>query len=449
MTKHTQQFRSLMLATMLTFVGSGVALAQLASDANGNTKAGTNALAANTAGVNNSVVGDGAMFSNSSGINNTALGFGALYSNTIGKGNAAQGTNALYNNTTGIRNLGVGNNALFGNVTGSYNVALGYNAGYNQTTGTDDIYFSNVGVAGESQTLRLGTQGSAGVVGSGILTAYIAGIAGTPVTGTPVYVTSSGQLGTGAAIVGPTGPAGPTGPQGAAGAMGSAGTQGQAGPQGPGGQTGAAGAMGPAGAQGPAGPTGATGAAGATGTGVPTCTASAPYMELYQGALVCQPRFNVNGDGTLTDNQTGLMWELETGTVGGTATSDVKDVNARYTWSATVNTPDGTLFTTFLATLNSDASADATSTCFANHCDWRIPNIVELQTIVEFTASGCGSSSSPCIDSAFGSAWTRYWSSSALAGNPNNAWNVNFYYGNPFNDAKTNLSFARAVRSGL
>jgi Protein of unknown function (DUF1566) len=209
--------------------------------------------------------------------------------------------------------------------------------------------------------------------------------------------------------------------------------------------------MGPAGAQGPAGPTGATGAAGATGTGVPACTGSAPYVELYRGALVCQPRFNVNGDGTLTDNQTGLMWELATGTVGGTATSDVKDVNARYTWSTTVNTPDGTLFTTFLATLNSDASADATSTCFANHCDWRIPNIVELQTIFEATASGCASDSSPCIDSAFGSTWSRYWSSSALAGNPNNAWNADFYNvygGTPFNDAKTNLSFARAVRSG-
>ena len=440
MTIYTRLFRPLMSATLLTIMGSGVALAQLVSDASGNTKAGTSALAVNASGAGNSVFGDAAMFTNSSGSNNTAFGLDALYSNTTGKGNAAQGVNALYYNTTGIRNLGIGSNALFGNTTGSYNVALGFNAGYNQTTGTDDIYFSNVGVAGESQTLRLGTQGSAGVLGSGVLKAYIAGIAGTQVTGTPVYVTPSGQLGTGAAIVGPAGPTGATGPAGPAG------PQGQAGAQGPGGQTGAAGAIGPAGAQGPAGPTGANGAAGATGPGVPVCTASAPYVELYQGALVCQPRFNVNGDGTLTDNQTGLMWELATGTVGGTATSDVKDVNARYTWSAGVSNPDGTLYTTFLATLNSDVSASGTSTCFANHCDWRIPNIVELQTIVEATASGCGSGSSPCIDSAFGPTWSRYWSSSALAGNPNNAWNVNFYDGSLFNDYKTNLSYARAVR---
>jgi hypothetical protein len=271
MTKHTRLFRSLTLATILTVMGCGVAIAQLGSDPNGNTKAGTNALGVNTVGTNNSVVGDGAMFTNSSGSNNTALGFDALYSNTIGKGNAAQGTNALFNNTTGIRNLGIGSNALFDNSTGSYNVALGFNAGYNQTTGTDNIYFSNIGVAGESQTLRLGTQGSPGGVGSGILTAYIAGIAGTQVTGTPVYVTSSGQLGTGAAIVGPTGPAGPAGPQGVAGPMGLNGAAGAMGPSGPQGATGPQGAAGPmglngaAGAMGPAGPQGATGPAGPMG----------------------------------------------------------------------------------------------------------------------------------------------------------------------------------------
>jgi hypothetical protein len=187
--------------------------------------------------------------------------------------------NAL-SNTTGIRNLGIGSNALFENTTGSYNVALAFDAGYNQTTGNDNIYFSNVGVAGESQTLRLGTQGSAGVVGSGILTTYIAGIAGTQVTGTPVYVTASGQLGTGAAIVGPAGPAGPSGPQGpvgppgAAGATGSAGTPGATGSQGPAGPSGAAGAQGATGPQGPTGPPGPMGGSG-TANFLPVFSASA------------------------------------------------------------------------------------------------------------------------------------------------------------------------------
>ena len=187
MTKHTRLFRPLMSATLLTLMGSGVAMAQLASDANGNTKAGTNALAVNTVGVNNSVVGDAAMFTNSSGSNNTALGFDALYSNTSGKGNAAQGVNALYKNTVGIRNLGIGSNALYSN-NGSYNIALGFDAGYNVTSGSNNIEIGAEGSASDDGTIQIGVQGTQTLT-------TIAGIFGTPITGSAVYVNSSGQLG--------------------------------------------------------------------------------------------------------------------------------------------------------------------------------------------------------------------------------------------------------------
>jgi uncharacterized coiled-coil protein SlyX len=142
----------------------------------------------------NTAVGTSALNANAGGINNTVSGYQALYSNTTGRGNAAQGVYALYSNTTGMRNLAIGNNALFDNASGSYNVALGFNAG-SQATGNDNIYINNIGVSGESQTLRLGAQGTAGVAGSGILSAYIAGVATSQVTGSAVYVTSSGQLG--------------------------------------------------------------------------------------------------------------------------------------------------------------------------------------------------------------------------------------------------------------
>jgi hypothetical protein len=165
------------------------------STGNYNTATGSESLYSNSTGNDNTASGYRAMYTNTTGINNTAFGFDALYSNTTGKGNAAQGSNALYSNTTGIRNLGIGNNALLYNTSGSYNTAVGMNAGSSQTTGNDTIYINNVGVAGESQTLRLGTQGTAGVVGSGILTAYIAGVAGSQVTGNAVYVTATGQLG--------------------------------------------------------------------------------------------------------------------------------------------------------------------------------------------------------------------------------------------------------------
>lgn len=173
------------------------ALAQcfLCSDSHQNTATGAYALNANPTGVSNTASGYQALYTNSTGANNTALGSSALYSNISGKGNEAIGVNALFTNTTGIRNLGIGSNALFANVSGSYNIGIGFDAGYNQNTGNDNIYIGNVGIGGESQTLRLGTQGSSGLVGSGILTTYIAGVASSQVTGAAVYVTASGQLG--------------------------------------------------------------------------------------------------------------------------------------------------------------------------------------------------------------------------------------------------------------
>ena len=87
------------------------------------------------------------------------------------------------------------------------------------------------------------------------------------------------------------------------------------------------------------------------------------------------------------------------------------------------------------------------SACFANHCDWRLPTIAELNTILE-TSAGCSSFSAPCIDPAFGpTAVSLYWSFSALAGAPVEAWGVYFNGGGSFNDLKTAALFARAVRS--
>jgi hypothetical protein len=44
---------------------------------------------------------------------------------------------------------------------------------------------------------------------------------------------------------------------------------------------------------------------------------------------------------------------------------------------------------------------------------------------------------------------SNYWSSTTIATNPNNAWNVNFNNGNVNNDNKTNEQHVRAVRGGL
>jgi hypothetical protein len=65
---------------------------------------------------------------------------------------------------------------------------LGFNAGGNLTIGNNNIDIGSVGVAAEANTVRVGTQGTH-------RRAFIAGISGSAVTGSPVVVNASGQLG--------------------------------------------------------------------------------------------------------------------------------------------------------------------------------------------------------------------------------------------------------------
>ena len=158
------------------------------STGNQNTALGTWAMQLNTSGSGNTAAGFQALAYNASGANNTAFGALALFSNSTGKGNAAQGVNALFNNTTGIRNLGIGSNALYENVSGSYNIALGFDAGYNVTNGSNNIEIGASGTASDNGTIQIGVQGTQ-------TSTTIAGIFGTTVTGSAVYVTATGQLG--------------------------------------------------------------------------------------------------------------------------------------------------------------------------------------------------------------------------------------------------------------
>jgi Chaperone of endosialidase len=153
-----------------------------------NTGIGNNVFDAITTGDYNTAAGASALQSNTTGSNNTAYGYQALISNTSGKGNAAQGVNALYSNTTGIRNLGIGSDALYSNTSGGYNIALGFEAGYNVTTGSNNIEIGTSGTASDNGTIQIGMQGTQTLT-------TIAGIYGTPITGSAVYVTATGQLG--------------------------------------------------------------------------------------------------------------------------------------------------------------------------------------------------------------------------------------------------------------
>jgi hypothetical protein len=155
--------------------------------ASNNTATGINALFSNTIGTDNTATGSNALVHNTTGGSNTATGLQALDSNTTGANNTANGENALFFNTTGFDNTAEGFQALLNN-TGSSNIAVGSNAGLNLTTGNSNIDIGNQGVAGEAAKIRIGTVGSQTAT-------FIAGIHGVAVTGTPVVVNSSGQLG--------------------------------------------------------------------------------------------------------------------------------------------------------------------------------------------------------------------------------------------------------------
>jgi len=157
---------------------------------NFNTAVGAGALLSDTADAN-TATGAGTLFSNTSGSYNTADGVFALFSNMDGHDNTATGDYALFSNTTGSNNTAVGRVALYSNTTGSENTALGIFAGHDLTTGDNNIDIGNnvVGVAGESNTIRIGN--------TDITDAFIRGISGTTVSsGAPVLVAANGHLGT-------------------------------------------------------------------------------------------------------------------------------------------------------------------------------------------------------------------------------------------------------------
>lgn len=168
-----------------------------------------------------------------------------------------------------------------------------------------------------------------------------------------------------------------------------------------------------------------------TAGSVITCAGTGHDGELQKGAA---RSFTDNGDGTVTDNLTGLMWEKQSD--DGT----IHDKDNTYTWDNT--------FASKVATLN--------STVFAGHNDWRVPNVVELLSLVSYGTlnpstfgafnTSCAASCTVLTCSCTRSDYT--WSSSTNQFNSTFAWYVNFNSGYTNGGLKTNSWGFRAVRAG-
>jgi hypothetical protein len=193
-----------------------------------NTAVGRYSLYANTTGASNTVAGTMALSYNLTGSQNTASGAASLHYNLAGNGNVGLGAYALFNNKTSLStsppgptdtsssyNTAVGEKALYNNTTGASlgintgvgylalysnagvgNTAIGAKSGSSPLTGNYNTYVG-YGASGISASDQFVTQIGAVPPGniSGTPTTYISGIYNTALSGQPVVVTSSRQLG--------------------------------------------------------------------------------------------------------------------------------------------------------------------------------------------------------------------------------------------------------------
>jgi len=145
-------------------------------------------------------------------------------------------------------------------------------------------------------------------------------------------------------------------------------------------------------------------------------------MGFFLCASLWGAPYTDNGNGTITDSGTGLVWQKcsagQGTTVGNCSTGSIRS----YTWSNAISYCEG-------LTLGSRS-------------DWRLPNINELRSIVDYAKSG------NTIDStAFPSTVSNYyWSSSTYAGDTSNAWQVDFTYGEVFTNRYGKDSLTTYVR---
>jgi hypothetical protein len=153
------------------------------------------------------------------------------------------------------------------------------------------------------------------------------------------------------------------------------------------------------------------------------CSAAAagPVPDTGQSSdFTCNPHSYTDlGNGVIRDNVTGLLWQQA-------AAPGIRD--GKYDWQEAVDYCD--------------------NLTLAGYTDWRLPSIKELSMLVDSGVTFSGEIN-PTIDTTYfpETAADSYWSSSLFAGDPGQAWIVDFSYGVVDYDSTTiNSFYVRAVR---
>jgi len=157
-------------------------------------------------------------------------------------------------------------------------------------------------------------------------------------------------------------------------------------------------------------------------TGQITSYAGTDDGALQMGVAWPSPRLTDNADGTITDNLTGLIW--------------LKNANCfgQNTW------------TNALAESNNLANGSCGLTDGSTAGDWRLPNVKELMSLVDYRLY------SPALPSGHpfvGVQSFTYFTSTTYTNITNSAWTVNFLYGVTFGDSKGLTFYVWPVRGGV
>lgn len=165
-----------------------------------------------------------------------------------------------------------------------------------------------------------------------------------------------------------------------------------------------------------------------------TCTESCRFdLRGCTAARGDEPaRFVDNGDGTVTDRLTNLMWEKK---CQGAGCSFDHNVHTKLDWKGAASW--------WVEKLNRERLRG-----YAGHANWRLPTIRELQTLL---VEPWPCRSNPCIDEKiFGVGLTGsgpYWSGISLTRTPALAWHVAFNNGRAEAEGKRTTLYVRAVRA--